>query len=361
MTETDASLEAGEAWLKDPAVALAVGANFGYYRRVWSRMLKETDGDLFAAHRRWSWNWPAALVPGLWLLYRKCWLQAAVLIALSVVVTALHLPVMEMVVGATSFLFVGACGNGELLKRTQELVRRAKAEQWSDEELSARGGTSIGALVIVALVCVASIAVTQQQDLRTILARALSTLQDGAPSSVVAPEQTSADATPNTPDAPSAPDAASSAEAASSTPDATSLEQDAEFKAHPATIYAGPITLPDFGGAAKNYVNYHTRITEAAKAGPNFAGHYAMVEIGCGAGCRFVYAVDLQSGSILDFPLGGENAYSLWLTYRPDSAFVTAHWEDHTGPSTICEHDTFVLEGSSFTQLTSQKSSGECE
>jgi hypothetical protein len=44
---------------------------------------------------------------------------------------------------------------------------------------------------------------------------------------------------------------------------------------------------------------YRTRLTEGAKEGPNFAGHYTVVEWGCGSPCWQFAIIDARTGQIL--------------------------------------------------------------
>jgi len=48
--------------------------------------------------------------------------------------------------------------------------------------------------------------------------------------------------------------------------------------------------------------SYRTRIREGAKKGPNFAGHYTIVEWGCGSGCLSIAIVDAATGMVWDDP-----------------------------------------------------------
>lgn len=48
---------------------------------------------------------------------------------------------------------------------------------------------------------------------------------------------------------------------------------------------------------------YRTRITEDAKNGPNFAGHYTVVTWGCGSDCLGFAIVDAKTGTVY-FPEG---------------------------------------------------------
>lgn len=84
--------------------------------------------------------------------------------------------------------------------------------------------------------------------------------------------------------------------------------------------------LPDFAGPDRDYARYKTRISNEMRTGPNFAGRYAMVEIGCGTGCRFVFVGDVATGRVYDFPYGGEEYYMLDLRYNVKSEYVVAHW-----------------------------------
>ena len=46
--------------------------------------------------------------------------------------------------------------------------------------------------------------------------------------------------------------------------------------------------------------NMRTRLRQALKAGPNFAGHYALAIYGCGTGCIGLSMVDVKTGQIYD-------------------------------------------------------------
>src|SRR5436189_3283148 len=53
----------------------------------------------------------------------------------------------------------------------------------------------------------------------------------------------------------------------------------------------------------KNAKTYRTKLREATKAGPNFAGHYTVVSIGCGTECQDNWVVNAKTGKIIDcFP-----------------------------------------------------------
>lgn len=119
-----------------------------------------------------------------------------------------------------------------------------------------------------------------------------------------------------------------------------------DFGKYPAEPHRGKIGLPDFRGRDRSSAMYRTRITEGAKGGPNFAGHLALVEIGCGSGCRFVPVIDVRDGRVLRFPLGGDENPSLDLKYRVNSRLVAARWTVEGR----CKHQNLVWTGSAFQQ-----------
>jgi hypothetical protein len=65
---------------------------------------------------------------------------------------------------------------------------------------------------------------------------------------------------------------------------------------------------------------YRTRIREGAKAGPNFAGHYTVVDIGCGTECASFIIVDAASGRVFS---GAQKEYTCAPTFKVDSRLLT--------------------------------------
>lgn len=106
------------------------------------------------------------------------------------------------------------------------------------------------------------------------------------------------------------------------------LQQDrhADFPARP---YRGPIAMPDFHGRDRAHRAYRTRISEGARRGPNAAGHLAIIPIGCGTRCLFFPVVDVLTGRVSSFPIGGEEYPSIDLDYRINSNLVIATWEEN--------------------------------
>ena len=116
------------------------------------------------------------------------------------------------------------------------------------------------------------------------------------------------------------------------------------FALYAAEPYRGPIRLPDFSGRDREYAAFQSRILAGAKAGPNFAGYLAMVEIGCGSSCRIVPTVDLQTGRVIKFPLGGEDYNSLSIKYQVGSRLVSARWI----VGERCKQEDLVWSGAEF-------------
>lgn len=102
-----------------------------------------------------------------------------------------------------------------------------------------------------------------------------------------------------------------------------------EFMDFPALSYIerpDQITMPDFAGRDEWARNFRTRIREGLQAGPNFSGHYSLIEIGCGTSCRFAVLADARNGKVFSFPYGGEEQYEMELLFNRDSRLVKVTW-----------------------------------
>jgi hypothetical protein len=66
---------------------------------------------------------------------------------------------------------------------------------------------------------------------------------------------------------------------------------------------------------------FRTALREAARKGPNFAGHYTVVEWGCGTECQAFAIVDANNGRV-HFP---EIGLRLSADFRRDSALFVAN------------------------------------
>jgi len=117
---------------------------------------------------------------------------------------------------------------------------------------------------------------------------------------------------------------------------ATSAAAEPHFADYPARMYLkGKSALPKLTGSL---AQYKTRIRAGIKAGPNFGGHFTVIEIGCGTSCIFAFLIDAKSGRVVEFPLGGEENYQLQMKYGIDSTLLQADWMD----TTVGDYDTCV-------------------
>jgi hypothetical protein len=65
-------------------------------------------------------------------------------------------------------------------------------------------------------------------------------------------------------------------------------------------VFKGRPAQPILTG--KTHKMFRTAIRDAARKGPNFAGHFTVAEWGCGSGCVSVAVVDAASGRVFDAP-----------------------------------------------------------
>ena len=98
-----------------------------------------------------------------------------------------------------------------------------------------------------------------------------------------------------------------------------------QFKDYPVTeTFQGPNAPIKLSPDARNF---KTRLQDAAKQKPNFAGHYIVTYWGCGTGCRDTWIVDAKTGkasslpfTIVSFP--GDDPKAEALQYQVDSKLL---------------------------------------
>ncbi|MBS0457525.1 MAG: hypothetical protein JSS44_09385 [Proteobacteria bacterium] len=174
-------------------------------------------------------------------------------------------------------------------------------------------------------------------------------------SSSHAPASTATASPAATPTSTTSGSAASPAQDATATaPDIGSIAvKDIAFDQYKADVYAGSTVLPDFDGAQKQYREYRTRITEGAKLGVNFAGHYALVTFGCGSGgCLTGYVVDETNGGVSELGFGGETQMYLNIDAKPGSNLLKASYYD----GKACRLEAAVWDGTHFKTIARQSS-----
>ena len=67
----------------------------------------------------------------------------------------------------------------------------------------------------------------------------------------------------------------------------------------------GKIIGIDRGDFKETPAQFRSRLRAAAKSGPNFAGHLAIVGVSCGMICLNLFIVDLRTNRIHDLPFVG--------------------------------------------------------
>ncbi|MCZ4352306.1 hypothetical protein O4H61_07225 [Roseovarius aestuarii] len=122
-------------------------------------------------------------------------------------------------------------------------------------------------------------------------------------------------------------------------------KQGFDFSDFPAKVFlASTPRFPDFSGRDEAYRMYRTRIRGGVAQGTNFAGHFSMIEIGCGTSCRFAFVVDLRTGEVGSFPYGGEEQYQMRLLYSPDSQLLKVRWKGDWDRE-FCTEQDMLIEG----------------
>ena len=141
------------------------------------------------------------------------------------------------------------------------------------------------------------------------------------------------------------------------------------FSTYPVSVFQGPMVYPDFAGAQKPYAYLRTRLTAAVKGGVNFAGHYALVQFGCGLGCNNGYLVDVTNGQVTPLPLGNLSNAGIEYASRPDSTLLQTIWRSdlltdangnpvNTDPNPTCVFENLLWQGGAFKVLDAIKTPG---
>ncbi|HUX80130.1 MAG TPA: hypothetical protein VMW10_10370 [Alphaproteobacteria bacterium] len=101
-----------------------------------------------------------------------------------------------------------------------------------------------------------------------------------------------------------------------------------------------PVDLSSHKGAK----TYKSKLQEGAEKGPNFAGHYTVVSIGCGTQCQENWVIDAKTGKILDkFPsiVGTKQQVdSTLLIVNPADPELKKAYEEHPEQPLLGEMNT---------------------
>ncbi|MBY0501072.1 MAG: hypothetical protein K2P93_03615 [Alphaproteobacteria bacterium] len=118
-----------------------------------------------------------------------------------------------------------------------------------------------------------------------------------------------------------------------------------------------PVDISSYSGAQ----TYKTKLLEGAQGGPNFAGHYTVVAIGCGTQCEEDWVIDAKTGKIIDkFSSIIGVKYQLnskLLIINPPDAQLKAAYEAHPEQPLLGTMKTIyeVLEDGSFNVISSHR------
>ena len=132
-------------------------------------------------------------------------------------------------------------------------------------------------------------------------------------------------------------------------------------------LYSGPIAQPRIIKAEER--RYRTEIQNGVRKGfgvlhepagteqrrPNFAGHYIVVQWGCGTECLQYAVVDAKDGTIYQPPVPGSHiAYfdSGRLDYSVRSKMMVVKTNCAMGDMERCERDFYVWENNRFRHLS---------
>jgi hypothetical protein len=133
-----------------------------------------------------------------------------------------------------------------------------------------------------------------------------------------------------------------------------------QFEEYPATTeFHGTPAVPDMSGNPTAR-QYRTVLRQSSMKGPDFAGHYTFVRIGCGTSCALVAVVDAVDGKVR-FPSGlrmiewagwWHDAYG--PEYRLDSRLLVVRGRANTedGPYGV---SYFIWTGEDFKLLSFKK------
>lgn len=117
-------------------------------------------------------------------------------------------------------------------------------------------------------------------------------------------------------------------------------------------VFHGRSRMPDFSGRDHEFADYKTRIIDGLRAGPNFAGHYSIIQFGCGTECTLVYVADNRTGQVFAFPRGGDDNLVLDLAFKLSSRLSIAQWTNAEGDK--CTLEYFEWDGGEATLLAAK-------
>lgn len=125
-------------------------------------------------------------------------------------------------------------------------------------------------------------------------------------------------------------------------------------KDYPAqAIYKGKSAKVDF---AKNprLRKYRTRLSDGIQEGANFAGHYSVIEVGCGTGCQIVFILDAKTGQSVKVGKNsaeGEFAQTCFGVFHQVDSNLLILNPPEPGYEPMCAAKYYVLKGQQLKRL----------
>ena len=140
------------AWRRRDYLRAYVGSNWGDFASVFDDMEKRPR--LVS-----SWSWTAALVPAVWLAYRKRYIWAVAMLVANVAVGHLLRGVAHLVVALAITVLLGCFGKALYVRSALsdiDAILRQTADQHQRVALvSAKGGVSDKSIVVIVSVLLA--------------------------------------------------------------------------------------------------------------------------------------------------------------------------------------------------------------
>ncbi|WP_232283403.1 hypothetical protein [Sphingomonas sp. PAMC 26617] len=125
--------------------------------------------------------------------------------------------------------------------------------------------------------------------------------------------------------------------------------QSIDFPKYAVPVYVGVRAQPNFAGDGARFAKMRTRIREGFAANAIAAGHYTVIQIGCGSSCTLNLIGDVRSGHIVEFPVGREEYPGVQIITDPKSRLFTAKWGNIA--FTTCRTRLYSFDGLRFTQI----------
>lgn len=128
------------------SLATFVGANWDLYARKWNAA--DATGS------KHGWNWPAFLIGPIWIIYRKMYKNAAILVGfyfLLGILEAMGVPagltgIMQLAVAITVAMFANH-GYRQFVEERVAQIARTTQESALKAELARQGGTNMGGAI----------------------------------------------------------------------------------------------------------------------------------------------------------------------------------------------------------------------